>query len=330
MADSASSGKNETRKILVTGGAGFIGSNLVDGYIRCGYEVVVVDNLSTGRKTNLNPQARFYNVDVRSDELKDIILEEKPDVINHHAAQTSVPDSVSNPLFDADVNIMGILNILESAKEAGTRKIIFASTGGAIYGEASSYPTAEEEPLKPISPYGISKATSEHYLEFYSYQYGIGYTVLRYSNIYGPRQIPHGEAGVVAIFIDNILNGRMSTIYCYPDEPEGMTRDYCYVEDVVSANMIATEKDVCGIFNIGTSIPTTTQKLYDLILSIAEKKRGNVDSSLKNPLRKPARAGDLKKSLLSIERAKRELGWTPRVGLEEGIERTLEWALSLK
>ncbi len=330
MADSVSSKRSDVKKILVTGGAGFIGSNVVDEYIRCGYEVVVADNLSTGKKANLNPKALFYDVDIRSERLKEIILEESPDVINHHAAQISVPRSVNAPLFDADVNIMGLLNILEAAKDRGVKKIIFASTGGAIYGEALVYPTPEEEPLKPLSPYAISKAASENYLEFYSHRYGMGHTVLRYSNIYGPRQIPQGEAGVVAIFMNNILAGKKSTVYCYPEEPEGMTRDYCYVEDVVRANIIATEKEVSGIFNIGTSIPTTTKALYHLVFNTIRGSGRRLDDSLEEPLGGPARNGDIKGSLLSIAKARRELGWMPTVGLEEGIKRTLEWLFSSK
>ena len=226
-------------KILVTGGAGFIGSNVVDGYIEQGHEVVVVDNLFTGKRENVNPNAKFYNVDIRAPEIGDIIKQERPDIINHHAAQISVPESVNDPLFDADVNIKGLLNLLEGAVKYGTKKVIFISSGGAIYGEAEEYPTSEAYQPRPLSPYAITKYTSEYYLAFYRHQYGLEYTTLRYANIYGPRQIPHGEAGVVAIFMDNILKGKKSVLYHYPEDEDGMIRDYCFVGDVVKANIKA-------------------------------------------------------------------------------------------
>ncbi|RLG28585.1 UDP-glucose 4-epimerase, partial [Methanosarcinales archaeon] len=226
-------------KILVTGGAGFIGSNVVDGYIREGHDVVVVDNLFTGKRENVNPKARFYKADIRSEEIREIIKEERPDVINHHAAQISVPESVRDPLFDADVNIKGILNLLESAVRYGVKKFIFISSGGAIYGEAEEFPTSESYEPRPLSPYAISKYCSEYYLSYYSHQYGLKFTTLRYANIYGPRQIPHGEAGVVAIFMNNILSGKKSVLYHFPEDKEGMIRDYCFVEDVVEANIKA-------------------------------------------------------------------------------------------
>src|SRR3990172_6796187 len=188
-------------KILVTGGAGFIGSHVVDAFIKAGHRVCVIDNLSTGKRENLNPKAKFYRADIRSGKAREIIASFRPDVINHHAAQISVPESVENPLFDADINIMGLLNVLEAARANRTKKIIFASSGGAIYGEAGKHPTPETYPPEPLSPYAITKFASEKYLAFYNRQYGLDYTVLRYSNIYGPRQIPTGEAGVVAIFM---------------------------------------------------------------------------------------------------------------------------------
>jgi len=184
-------------KILVTGGAGFIGSNVVDGYIQAGHEVLVVDNLFTGKRSNVNPEARFYELDIRSTDVAELIGSERPDVVCHHAAQISVPESVSNPIQDAEINIIGLLNLLESAVKHNVKKVIFISSGGAIYGEAAEYPTSEACRPKPFSPYAVSKYSSEHYLAYYKHQHGLDYTTLRYANIYGPRQIPHAEAGVL-------------------------------------------------------------------------------------------------------------------------------------
>ncbi len=314
-------------KILVTGGAGFIGSNVVDAYIEKGYEVVVVDNLISGDAGNVNPKARFHLMDIRSPELRRVFEIERPDVVNHHAAQISVPASVEDPSFDADVNIRGLLNILEAGRMYGTRKIIFISSGGAIYGEAEEYPTTEAYPPKPLSPYGISKLVSERYLEFYRHQYGLEYTVLRYSNIYGPRQIPHGEAGVVAIFMDRLLDNKPCTLYHFPDEPDGMTRDYCFVGDVVKANILALEKGDGGVFNIGTGTGTKTRELFGIIFDTVRKSKPDLSPGLGEPERGGARKGDLRRSCLNIERAKDILGWEPSVGLREGIEKTLEWRL---
>ncbi len=314
-------------KILVTGGAGFIGSNVVDGYLNEGHEVVVVDNLVSGKIENVNPKAKFYKADIRSTEIEDIIKEEKPDVINHHAAQISVPDSVRDPIYDADVNIKGFLNILENAVRYGVKKIIFISSGGAIYGDADEYPTSESYYPKPLSPYAITKYASEYYLAYYRHQYGLEYTILRYANIYGPRQIPHGEAGVVAIFMDNIIKGKKSVLYHYPEDEEGMIRDYCFVKDVVEANIIALKRGAQDSFNIGTGIGTKTLYLYKLILEVYKQLGYQVSEELNEPLRRPARPGDLKKSCLVIEKAKEKLGWYPRTNLREGILETWKWRL---
>ncbi len=314
-------------KILVTGGAGFIGSNVVDGYIEEGHEVVVVDNLISGRKENVNPKARFYQLDIRSAEIRDVIKEERPEVINHHAAQISVPDSVKDPIYDADVNIKGFLNILEAAVTYGVRKIIFISSGGAIYGDAEEYPTSEQYQPKPLSPYAITKYTSEHYLAYYKHQYGLEYVTLRYANIYGPRQIPHGEAGVVAIFMDNILKGKKSILYHYPEDEEGMIRDYCFVADVVKANIKALTRGNNDFFNIGTGIETKTLKLYKLILDTYQEMGYKVPDELKEPLRQPARAGDLRRSCLVVKKALTGLGWAPSTDLRTGILKTWQWRL---
>src|SRR3972149_5971899 len=199
-------------KILVTGGAGFIGSNVVDAYIGAGHEVVVVDNLYSGKLLNLNPRARFYLLDIRSAELKKVFEMERPEVVNHHAAQMSVPASVEDPSFDADVNVLGFINVLEAARRSGTRKVIFISSGGTVYGDPAEFPSTEACPPNPLSPYAITKMVSESYLKFYRHQYGLDYTTLRYGNIYGPRQTPHGEAGVGAIFMNRLLRGKQGTI----------------------------------------------------------------------------------------------------------------------
>jgi UDP-glucose 4-epimerase len=312
-------------KILVTGGAGFIGSNVVDGYIAAGHQVLVVDNLFTGKLGNLNPKAGFYEVDIRSDELKKIVEEEKPDIVNHHAAQISVPASVEDPLLDADINIKGLLNVLESAVKQGVKKVIFISSGGAIYGEATEYPTTEAYPPRPLSPYAVTKFCSEHYLAYYKHQYGLEYTVLRYANVYGPRQIPNGEAGVVAIFMNNLLAGRGCTLNHFPGEPEGMVRDYCCVGDVVEANLMALSRGSADCFNIGTGRGTKTLELFRTIYEAVKEIRPEIPQGLAEPVRQAARPGDLKQSCLVVDKALKGLGWAPRRSLAEGIRQTLEW-----
>jgi len=312
-------------KILVTGGAGFIGSHVVDAYVGLGHEVSVVDDLSSGKRENVNPGAKFYQTDIRSAELTGIVEKERPDVINHHAAQISVPASVADPLLDADINIKGLLNLLEAARKSKVKKVIFISSGGAIYGEAGEYPTGEGSPVRPLSPYGVSKYCSEKYLGFYKHQYGLEYTALRYANVYGPRQIPHGEAGVVAIFMDNLLAGKPSTLYSFDDEPLGMTRDYCYVGDVASANVAALSSGINEAFNIGTGVPTRTLELFDVIFEAIKKKNPAIDPSLATPGRAMARPGDLKRSCLRVEKAGKKLGWQAETGLACGMEKTLDW-----
>lgn len=314
-------------KILVTGGAGFIGSNVVDGYVQAGHDVVVVDNLYSGKLENINPKAKFYLMDIRSDEIGKVLDIERPDVINHHAAQISVPYSVEDPLFDVSVNIQGFVNLLEAARQHEIKKVIFISSGGAIYGEAEEYPTSESYPPQPLSPYAIAKAVSEDYLYFYNHQYGLDYTVLRYANIYGPRQIPHGEAGVVAIFMDNLVAGRKSLLFHFPDEPDGMVRDYCFVGDVVKANLMALEKGSGQAFNIGTGVETRTRKLYDTIYELM-KPELNLSDELAELESQDARAGDLTQSCLKIDKARKELGWEPDFQLREGLRKTMEWRLS--
>jgi UDP-glucose 4-epimerase len=315
-------------KIMVTGGAGFIGSNVVDGFIDAGHQVVVVDNLYTGRRSNVNPQAQFYELDIRSPQISELIQVEKPHVLNHHAAQMSVPDSVADPLFDADVNIRGLLNLLEAARKHGVGKVIFISSGGAIYGEASEYPTSEAYQPRPLSPYAVSKYASEHYLEYYHHQYGLDYTTLRYANIYGPRQVPHGEAGVVAIFMDNLFQGKRSTLNHFAEDEAGMVRDYCYVKDVVRVNLSVLEKGSGDLFNIGTGVGTGTLDLYRAIFEIFQERDPDMPKKLGALDRQLARPGDLRKSCLVVEKARRVLGWAAETDLKEGIRETLKWRLS--
>ena len=304
-------------KILVTGGAGFIGSNVVDEYVDLGHEVIVVDDLSTGFKHNVNLKAKFYQIDIRSKELEKVFRAENPDIINHHAAQISVPVSVQDPEFDADVNVKGFLNILQNCVKYKVKKVIFISSGGAVYGEAEEYPTSEKYDPKPLSPYAINKLIAEKYLYFYHHQYGLNYTVLRYANVYGPRQIPHGEAGVVSIFITNFRDDITSHLYAFPGELDGMVRDYVFVKDVVHANVIALEKGNLEAFNIGTGLETTTGKLY---CEISKQMNINID-----PIRGDARAGDIRRSCLNIEKAGSILNWKPEYSLEEGIKQTIQF-----
>jgi len=314
-------------KILVTGGAGFIGSNVVDAYIGLGYDVIVVDNLFSGRRENLHPQARFYLMDIRAAELHALLDFERPDIVNHHAAQISVPASVENPALDVSINISGLINLLEGARKCGVRKTIFISSGGAIYGQAEEYPTSERYPPQPLSPYAIAKAVSENYLAFYRHQYGMDYTVLRYANVYGPRQIPHGEAGAVAIFMDRLLAGRPCTVYHFPGEAEGMIRDYCYVGDVVDANVRALAAASGRAVNIGTGRETRTQALFENIFDTVAR-HNPLDPDLRNPSRAAARPGDITRSCLDVGLARDLLGWTPKTDLAEGMERTLHWRIN--
>jgi len=309
-------------KILVTGGAGFIASHVVDKYIELGHEVVVVDNLSTGFKNNVNPQAKFYEIDIRSKALEQIFKDEKPEIVNHHAAQISVPVSVKEPEFDADVNAKGFLNILQNCVKYKFKKVIFISSGGAVYGEAEEYPTSEKYDPKPLSPYAIHKFVSEKYLYFYHHQYGLKYTVLRYANVFGPRQIPHGEAGVVSIFITNFRDNKKTYLYSFEEEPDGMIRDYVYVKDIARANVLALTKGELKAFNIGTGLETTTGQLYrEIALQM---------NTQMEPVREGARPGDIRRSCLNIEKAKNEFGWEPTYSLSDGVGETIDFFMKKK
>jgi len=299
-------------KVLVTGGAGFIGSHVVDAYVDAGFDVAVVDNLSSGRRDYLNPRARFYEMDIRDSDLSGVFEKERPEVVNHHAAQPSVTASVADPGHDADVNIMGTLNLLALGKEFGARKFIFASTGGAIYGNPEYIPADEEHPTRPLSPYGIGKMVGEYYVRFYG-SMGIAGAILRYANVYGPRQDPHGEAGVVAIFSNAMLAGNPPAIYGDGTQ----TRDFVYVEDVARANLLATRSEVSDTANIATGVETTVNDTFRHIAEFTEFRD--------EPDYAPARAGEVYRIALDITHAKTWLGWTPRTTLVQGLEQTVAW-----
>lgn len=299
--------------ILVTGGAGFIGSHVVDAYIAEGHTVVVVDDLSSGTKQNLNPKAEFYQVDIRSQEIHQIFQRHSFEVVNHLAAQMDVRRSVADPLFDASVNVIGGLNIFESARRSGVKKIVFSSTGGAIYGEQDYFPADEEHPVRPLSPYGITKLVTEKYLFYYKEVFGIDHIVLRYANVYGPRQNPHGEAGVVAIFANKMIHGERPII----NGDGKQTRDYTYVGDVVNANLLALKYRGSNIFNIGTGIETDVTHLFRVL-------RGLLNPSCPEE-HGAAKLGEQLRSVISSAKIQRELGWNPIVGLSEGLKLTAEF-----
>lgn len=296
----------KNKKILVTGGAGFIASHIVDAYIKSGYEVIVMDNLSTGLKENLNPKAKFYEVDIcNSEEVRKIFQNEKPNIVNHHAAQASVIDSGGDSLGTFKINVLGTINLLSNMSK--NMKFIFASTGGAMYSKPEKFPASEEEVPTPLSSYGFSKLLAERSIEEYSKSIGFSYTIFRYSNIFGPRQNPHGEAGIVAIFNKMMRSGERPTIY-----NKDATRDYVYVSDLVKANIIAIEKDLNDTINISRGLEVNNQTIFDLVA-----RQYNFSEE---PIYKPARADELERSFLSSEKAKLELGWEPEISLEEGIK----------
>jgi UDP-glucose 4-epimerase len=297
-------------KVLVTGGAGFIGSHIVDALMARGDQVIVIDNLSTGNPANLGPGILLHRLDIRHSATADLIRSEAPDAIVHQAAQMSVSRSVARPVFDAEVNVLGTLNLLEAARQVRAR-FVFASTGGALYGEAAALPTSENTPTWPISPYGVGKLASEHYLFAYQQQYGLSYAALRYANVYGPRQSAAGEAGVVAIFSTTLLEGTAPTI-----NGDGLqTRDYIYVADVVRANLAALDSTRCGHFNVGTSQQTSVDELFAAIALLTR--------SPLEPFYGPPRAGDLRRSALDCRLIARELGWNPEFTLQKGLRETV-------
>ena len=298
-------------KVLVTGGAGFIGSHVCDEFLRSGHEVIALDDLSGGKRENLDPRVRLAVHDIRSREAAELIKSEKPQVICHLAAQMDVRRSVDDPGFDADVNIRGMLNLLEAARVSGVKKVIFSSTGGAIYGEQDVFPAPENHPTRPVSPYGVSKAAGELYLGYYRAQYGLPYVALRYANVYGPRQNPHGEAGVVAIFSQRLIAGQGCTIF-----GEGkQTRDFVFGPDVARANRLAFEKDYVGAINIGTGVETDINRLYALLAEAAGATAAVTHA--------PGKPGEQLRSCVDNALAKKVLGWEPTVDIREGLKRTI-------
>lgn len=298
-------------KILVTGGAGFIASHAVDGFVQAGHQVVIVDNLSSGRRENINPKAAFYQLDIRSPELADVFAREKPDIVDHHAAQIDVRRSVAEPVYDAEVNILGSLNLLQNAVKYGVKKVIYISSGGAVYGEPEYLPCDEKHPIKPMSPYGVTKHTIEHYLYLYQQNYGLRHLVLRYANVYGPRQDPNGEAGVVAIFGRRMLKGEPITI----NGDGKQERDFVYVGDCARANLIGLERGE-GIYNLGMGVATSINEVFQCLKKLTGYKL--------DPIYGPAKMGDIFRIYLDAGKARRELGWEPVVSLEDGLGRTLD------
>lgn len=300
-------------KILVTGGAGFIGSHVVDAYITAGHQVCVVDNLFTGKVSNLNPSARFYQFDVASPEMDEIIGYEKPDAISHQAARVDVRASMEQPLLFAKTNVIGSLNLLECCRRHGVRKVIYAQTGGCVYGEPVELPSPESHIIQPIDPYGVSKYPMELYLKTYAHQFGITYTVLRYPNVYGPRQDHKGEAGVVSIFARHMLLGTQAIINGAGEQ----LRDYVYAPDVATANLLALDLGDNQIYNVGSGVGTSVNQIFSLLREITKYKLEAVFG--------PSRPGEVSASYLDSTKAESELGWKCEMPLKEGLRNTVDF-----
>ena len=299
-------------KILVTGGAGFIGSHVVDHFIDAGHELAVVDNLSSGKRENINPKASFHEVDIGSERLEDVFEHEKPDVVDHLAAQMDVTRSVTDPRFDAMTNVVGIINVLERCVAHGIKRLIFSSTGGAIYGSAKDYPATEQTAPEPLSPYAVSKFAGEEYIKLYHRIHGLDYVILRYTNVFGPRQAAHGECGVCAVLTELMLAGKQPVLYGF-GEP---TRDYVYVGDVARANVAVLDAGDNNTFNICSGKPTTVLEIFEALKEITAFEQ--------EPLLKPLRPGEAERSLCTHDKATQVLGWQPKVGLLEGLRATVE------
>jgi UDP-glucose 4-epimerase len=301
-------------RILVTGGAGFIASHVVDAYLAAGHDVAVVDNLSTGFRANVHPAARFHEVDIcDADALDGVLAGERPDLVNHHAAQMDIRRSTRDPAFDARCNILGSLNLMESCARHTVGKVIYVSTGGAVYGEPRTLPVPEEHPIQPISHYGVSKHTVEHYLHLYALQHGLRWTVLRYPNVFGPRQNPHGEAGVIAIFTGQLLAGQTPQIFGNGSK----TRDYVFIEDIVRGNLAALDRGDDRIYNLGSGIETSDLQVYEAV-------RAAVGSG-PEPGYTAARPGEIQRIALDATRARAELGWAPQIPFVEGVHRVVAY-----
>jgi UDP-glucose 4-epimerase len=300
-------------RVLVTGGAGFIGSHVAEACLAAGHEVLVVDDLSSGKRENLAPGARFEQCDIRTPRAAAVVESYRPQAILHLAAQMSVTRSVAEPSFDAEVNVLGLINLVEAGRRAGLEKVVFASSGGTVYGEVETYPIVETAPTNPVCPYGVSKLSGEHYLFYYRRVFGLPYVALRYANVYGPRQDPHGEAGVIAIFSKKLLAGDDVTVF-----GDGLqTRDYVFVGDVVRANLAALTADFCGGVNIGTGTETNVNDLF----AILKRHAGGPGKAV----HAAARDGELRRSVLSIALAGKVLGWKPRTSLSDGLAETVDF-----
>jgi len=301
-------------KVLVTGGAGFIGSHVVDALLEAGHDVAVVDDLSTGNRANVDPRARFYRVDLRDEAaLKAVLEQERPEVISHQAAKANVRESMARPRLYAEVNIIGSVNLLEQARRCGTRKVVYASTGGAVYGEPEYLPVDENHPINPLDPYGASKHQVEHYLYIYRKHYDIEYTVLRYPNVYGPRQDPEGEAGVIAIWTARMLRNEPAVIHGSGEQQ----RDFVFVGDIARANVLALDKGDGEIMNLGSGVGTTINTVFDLLKAATGYTQERVHG--------PAKQGEVFRSYITHDKAERLLGWKPTVSLSEGLERTVAY-----
>ena len=300
-------------KILVTGGAGFIGSHVVDAYVAEGHDVTVLDDLSTGRRDNVHPRAEFVQMDIRDETLSEVFGKRSFDVVNHLAAQMQVSYSVREPRHDMDINVRGTMNILEAARTSGVQRIIFASSAGTVYGHQNVESCDEDQPKHPLSPYGAAKLSIEHYLYAYAACYGMKSLALRYGNVYGPRQNPHGEAGVVAIFLRKMLSGQQPII----NGSGTQTRDYIYIDDVVRANIRALHSDYTGAVNVTTDRETSVLEIVDALEASTQLPCARVH--------RPALPGEPMRGRYNNARARRELGWHPQVTLNEGIERTVAW-----
>lgn len=300
-------------KVLVTGGAGFIGSHVVDRLVEESHQVVVVDNLATGKRKNINRAASLYKTDITSRRLERVFRNERPNIVLHLAAQIDVRRSVADPVFDAQVNVLGTMNVLQQAVRYGCRKVVFSSSGGAIYGEQETFPAAETHVTNPLSPYGISKLCGEHYLSYFQRTSGIPVVCLRYANVYGPRQDPEGEAGVVAIFIQKMLNGEQPII----NGNGRQSRDFVFVDDVAEANLAAMGQDALGVYNVGTGIETSVNELFRVLVGLTGSDAKEVHG--------PAKLGEQIRSVIDPSRIKQELGWEVKVDLAEGLKQTVEF-----
>lgn len=300
-------------KILVTGGAGFIASHIADALVEQGHDVHIMDSLIGGFTRNIPEKAVFHEMDIRDEDVHKLWEKEQFEVMYHHAAQMDVRKSVADPKYDADVNVLGFLNLMEAGRANGLKKVMLASTGGAIYGEPEYTPQDESHPIRPLSPYGITKLVSERYLYFYEYTHNIDWVSLRYANVYGPRQNAHGDAGVVAIFTERMLRNQLA----YINGDGKQTRDYVYVEDVVQANLKALDHPENGIFNVGTGIETDVNRLFDVLHHLT-------GSSIQKE-HAEAKPGEQQRSVVGTQKIENEMGWKPRYTLEQGLEKTVEW-----